>query len=172
VNPHDIGTAFGPLVLALIGVGGVLVPNQVIITIITPDDLIASVTALTVGLRAQAQVVGIAMFYNRFKTEVTERATLTIGLAMVKSGIFNITEITTFVTTLTGVPFHQLAPTIPQLTNPTNYDMVREAGIVLFSESLKNVYWITVAFGVTACIGAAFMGDVSQYMDGHVAVVL
>jgi hypothetical protein len=112
------------------------------------------------------------MFYNRFKTEATKRATMTIGLAMVKSGIFDIAKITAFVTSLAGIPYHQLAPQFPELANPENYEMVRLAVVECFSESLKQVYWITVAFGVTACIGAAFMGDVSQYMDGHVAVVL
>jgi hypothetical protein len=112
------------------------------------------------------------MFYNRFKSEVTKRAVTTIGLAMFKAGIFDVTVITDFVTSMTGVPFHQLAQTFPQLMIPANYEMVREAGIQCFSESLKSVYWITIAFGATACIGAAFMGDVSKYMDGHVAVVL
>jgi len=172
-NPHDIHTAFPSLVLALIGIGGVLVPNQVIITVITPDDLIASVTALTVGLRAQAQVIGLAMFYNKFKTEVTKRATLSIGLAMFKAGIFDVKSITAFVTSLTGIPFHQAALQYSQLMNfPAQYDAVRSAGIECFSQSFNLVYMITIAFGVTACVAAALMGDVSKFMDNHVAVVL
>jgi hypothetical protein len=34
------------------------------------------------------------------------------------------------------------------------------------------IYFITIAFGVPACFAAALLGDVSKYMDDHVAVVL
>ena len=158
--------------LALVGVGGVLVPNQVIITIITPDDLIASVTALTVGLRAQAQVIGLSIFYNRLVHDVTKNAYSYIVPAMLEAGIYNATEITNLVTSLTGVPYYQLAPLIPELHNPANYEAVKEATIQCFSQAFVLVWYITIAFGVAACIAAAFMGDVSKYMDNHVAVVL
>lgn len=174
INPYDIRTAWAPLVLALIGVGGVLVPNQVIITIITPDSLIASATALTVGLRAQAQVVGLAIFYNRFAHVVKSRALETIVLPLIESGVYNEAIITNFVTDLTAVPFSQLASTIPELgkAGSANYEAVRQGAISLFSQSFRLVYFITIPFGVAACIAAATMGDVSGYMDEHVAVVL
>jgi hypothetical protein len=156
----------------LIGVGGVLVPNQVIITIITPDDLIASVTALTVGLRAQAQVIGLAIFYNRFVSEVTANAYKYVVPAAFEAGIYSPAVITDLVTSLTAVPFSQYAPLVPQLQNPANYELVKEATIQCFSQSFLLPFYITIAFGVPACIAAAFMGDVSKYMDDHVAVVL
>lgn len=173
VDPHDIRTAIAPIVLSLIGTGGVLIPNQVIITVITPDDLIATVTALTVGLRAQAQVIGLSIFYNRFVTDVRKRAFKTVVPAMVTSGIFNATVIEGFILGLTSSPFNVLAPQIPQLArNATYMATVKEATTQCFSGSLNLVYYITIPFGVTACIVAAFMGDVSQYMDSHVAIVL
>jgi hypothetical protein len=159
-------------VLALIGVGGVLVPNQVVITIITPDDLIASATALTVGLRAQAQVIGLAIFYNRFVHEVTAHAIDTIVAPLIISGVYNETVIANFITSLTAVPYLELAGTIPGLVGSENYDAVKEGAISLFSESFRLVYFITIPFGVAACIAAAAMGDISKYMDKHVAVVL
>lgn len=149
-----------------------LVPNQVIITVITPDDLIASVTALTVGLRAQAQVIGLAIFYNRFVSEVAVNAGKYVMPAMFQAGINNATTIMTMVTSLTAVPFHQYAPLIPELQIAANYDLVHEAVIQCFSRSFTLVYYITIAFGVPACIGAAFMGDLSAFLDNHVAVVL
>lgn len=173
VDPHNIQTAFIPLVLSLIGTGGVILPNQVVITIITPDDLIASVTALTVGLRAQAQVLSLSIFYNRFVTEVTKRAWKTIIPAMLASGVYDPVLIRGFVTNLTAMPYSILAQTIPQLVdNTTHLELVRESTITCFEGSLNYIYFITIAFGVAACIAAAFMGDVSQFIDGHVAVVL
>jgi hypothetical protein len=173
VDPHNIHTAFAPIALSLIGTGGVLIPNQVIITVITPDDLIASVTALTVGLRAQAQVLGLSIFYNRFVHEVTNRAFKTIIPALVNAGVFSPTDIKTFILSLTAVPFDTLAKEIPQLLgNRTDFELVREASVSCFQGALKLVWYITVAFGVAACLAAAGMGDVSGYMDDHVAVVL
>jgi hypothetical protein len=172
IDPHDIRTAWAPVVLSLIGVGGVLVPNQVIITVITPDDLIASVTALTVGLRSQAQVIGLAIFYNRFVHQVAKNAYTTIAPAMIEAGVFNVTLITDITTGLTAMPLEAYVPLVPQLRDPTAFEAVRMAAIDCFSGSFKLVWYITIAFGVPACIVAAAMGDVSQYMDNHVAVVL
>lgn len=90
-------------ILGLIGVASALVPNQVIITVTTPDDLIASVTALTVGLRAQAQVIGLAIFYNRFVYEVTQNAHTTIVPAVVQYGIYDFDTITEYITSLTAM---------------------------------------------------------------------
>lgn len=149
-----------------------LVPNQVIITVITPDDLIASVTALTVGLRAQAQVIGLSLYYNRFLHEVTKNAYKDVVPAMVEAGVFSPTVIIDLVANLTAVPFYEYAPNIPQLSNSANYELVKEATVQCFSRSLALVFYITIAFGVPACVAAACMGDVSKFMDNHVAVVL
>jgi hypothetical protein len=171
-DPHNIRTAIAPLVLSLIGTGGVLIPNQIIITVITPDDLIATVTALTVGLRAQAQVLGLSIFYNRFTTQVTKKAYKTIVPAMLAAGIFDAKLIRSTIEALTAIPYSKLALTIPQLANNTHSAIVQESAIQCFSGSLNLVYYITIPFGVAACIVGAFMGDISQYMDNHVAVVL
>ena len=42
ISPHDIRSAWAPIVLALIGVGGVLVPNQVVTTVITFQPIMSS----------------------------------------------------------------------------------------------------------------------------------
>lgn len=172
IDGNDIRTAFAPVVLALIGVGGVLVPNQVIITVITPDDLIASVTALTVGLRAQSQVIGLALFYSRFVSEVTKNAYGTIVPAVVELGVFNIHTIENFVRGLTAQPIREWVPLIPALADPANVELVRQAAVACFMKSLDSVYLITIAFGVTACIASLCIGSVAEYLDNHVAVVL
>ena len=172
ISPHDIRSAWAPIVLALTGVGGVLVPNQVVITVITPDDLIVTVTALAVGLRAQAQVVGLTIYYSRFIYEVTRNAYKDIVPAMTSVGVYNATVITDMVTGLTSVPFDQYAQRIPQLRIPANYELVKEATIQCFSKSFILVYYITIAFGIVACVAAVCMRDIFEYLDSHVAVVL
>jgi hypothetical protein len=172
VDPHDVRTVLPAVVLALIGVGGVLIPNQVVVTVITPDDLIGSVTALTVGLRSQAQVIGLALFYNRFEDKVLQNAYKYIVPVIVEAGVYNATVITNLVTGLTALPFRTLAADIPQLQNATHFAAVEESAIKCFSETFHFLWMITIPFGVTACIAALFMGDVSQYLDNHVAVVI
>lgn len=73
------------------------------------------------------------------------------------------------------MPFKELYLTIPGLVgsvNAANYEMTAKAVVECFSEAIKLVWYITIPFGVCACVVAAFMGDVSQFMDEHVAVVL
>ncbi|KAK0108107.1 hypothetical protein ONS95_002929 [Cadophora gregata] len=158
INGNDIRTAFAPIVLALI--------------VITPDDLIASVAALTVGLRAQAQVIGLALFYNRFVSEVTENAYDTIVPAVVELGVFNVKKIEEFVRGLTAQPIREWTSLVPALSDPLNIELIRQASVACFMKSLNSLYLITIAFGVTACIASLCIGSVVEYLDNHVAVVL
>ena len=173
VDPNDIKTAWAPLILALIGVGGVLVPNQVIITVITPDDLIGSVTALTVGLRAQAQVVGLAIFYNQLISQVTKSTIKNVAPAFLKIGFFNaqtVETITLMMNTLTAEPYRVFAQRYPELQTQAAYDTVLPAAVQAYDDGFRRVWYITIAFGVFACIAACCMGNVSKYLDNHVAV--
>lgn len=189
--------------LGLIGVGGVIVPNQVstvqerpililpvppkhvarqehtlmieqqvMITVITPDDLIASVTALTVGLRAQAQVIGLAIFFNRFIHEVTKNAYTTIVPAALTIGVYDVDKIEAMVRGLSAMTVKEYSQILPELAGPENLKLMVGATKVCFIGAFKLVYLITIAFGVTACVASMFIGNVGRYMDDHVAVVL
>ncbi|KAK6427381.1 hypothetical protein LTR95_015990 [Oleoguttula sp. CCFEE 5521] len=175
IRPDNIKTAWAPLVFALFGVGGVLVPNQVIITVITPDDLIGSVTALTVGLRAQAQVVGLAIFYNQLINQVTKstyKYVVPAWLSNVPVTGTTVADITFTMNTLSALPFDTLAREYPSfgLNTAKAMEFVKPACIHAFDDGFKLVWYITIAFGVFACIASACMGSVSKYLDGHVAV--
>ncbi|KAI9048470.1 hypothetical protein LZ554_007305 [Drepanopeziza brunnea f. sp. 'monogermtubi'] len=213
INPDDVRTAFGPLMLALIGVGGVIVPNQVriyissspilkpplsqstrretslststtllthpitrkqvIITVITPDDLIASVTALTVGLRCQAQVIGLAIFFNRFTHAVTQRAATTLVPAALQIGVVDVAKIEAMVRGLTAMTVEEYAAVLPELAaGAGNVRLVVAAAQACFGGAFRLVYLITIAFGITACVASLGIGDLGRYLDDHVAVVL
>lgn len=171
-DPNKIGTAMAPAVIAMIGIGGVLVPNQVIITVISPDELIGTVTALTLAVRAQAQVIGLAIFYNRFVHEVTKNSMKYLITPAFKVGWLDIKGITEMMTALTAVPFKEYAPLIPQLRDPENYQIMHEATVKVFTEAFKHVWFITIGWGVPAVIAALCLGDLSAYMDGHIAAPL
>ncbi|TQS32914.1 hypothetical protein Golomagni_06756, partial [Golovinomyces magnicellulatus] len=171
-DPDRIGTAMAPAVIAMIGIGGILVPNQIIMTVISPDDLIGSVTALTLAVRAQAQVIGLAVFYNQLMNQILKNSYKFLVTAAIQVGWIDIPAITAMMTTLTSIPFKEFAPTIPQLQDPANYQIMHEATVKVFTASFRHLWFITLAFGIPACIAALFLGDLSHYMDHHVAAPL
>lgn len=157
-------------------------PNQVIITTITPDDLLGSVTALTVGLRSQTQAIGLAIFYNRFVSKLTENALERLPDVFVNSGVaieligegLGIEEIqalgTTMMQSLTAMPYRTWAALNPAFGIEGGYTEMLPTVVGIFSDAFEHVYFITIAFGVFACIAAGLMGSVTRYMDSHVAV--
>ena len=52
------------LIIAALGIGGIVVPASIITTIICPDDLIATVAALTLAIRVIGGAVGYCVYYN------------------------------------------------------------------------------------------------------------
>jgi hypothetical protein len=54
----NLHVVWGILIVAGIGIGGIVVPASIITTIICPDDLIATVTALTLAIRVIGGSIG------------------------------------------------------------------------------------------------------------------
>ena len=59
-RPDNIGPVIVILIVAGLGIGGILVPASIITTIICPDDLIATVSALTLSIRVLGGAVGVS----------------------------------------------------------------------------------------------------------------
>lgn len=170
VDPHNINTVWAPLVLGLLSVGGVLIPNQIIVTLISPDDLIATATCLTVCLRSIGQVVGVSIFYNQFISIMSKNAYTYVVPAALELGILDIRVIKEMLPTLIAMPFSQYVETLPQVDTPEKYAMLHEAVIQAFGHSFPRVYYISIAFGATASIASLCIGDLSKLMDAHIAV--
>ncbi|KAJ5818397.1 fungal trichothecene efflux pump [Penicillium riverlandense] len=170
VDPNNVNTVWAPLVLGLTGVGGVLVPNQVIVTVISPDDLIATATSLTVCLRSVGQVIGISIFYNLFTARLIEEGENKIIPAAMQVGITNLSILKTMPSTLLAIPFSEYAASLPQINTPEKYDFLHHAIINAFGASFSKVYLVSIAFGATACIASWFLGDLTALMDDHIAV--
>ena len=132
--------------------------------------MIGSITALTVGLRAQAQVIGLAIFYNQYTSQVTLHTAEKVAPILGALGVTDPTMISGIMQILTAMPFREFVLTIPGLAGTPVADMLKAAVIETYSMSFRYIYMITIAFGVSACAVAAFLGNVGQYMDSHVAV--
>ena len=48
---------------------------------------------------------------------------------------------------------------------------MRESGLTTLSRG-RYVYLVSIAFGAISIIAAAFLGEINEYMDDHVAVVM
>ncbi|KAJ5772436.1 hypothetical protein N7520_002965 [Penicillium odoratum] len=164
---------WGLLVLAGLGIGGIVVPASIITTIICPDDLIATISALTLSIRVVGGGIGYTIYYNVFISKFVPKATYYIGGAMEE--YLNITDVKviTEVIQLTGASLLDEIKEIPGIAgNDAAYQIVVEAGQMAYAESYKYVYFVSIAFGVISIIAACFLGDISKYMNNHVAVVM
>lgn len=91
---------------------------------------------------------------------------------MTELGITNV-ELITEAIQLTGASLLTELKTIPGIAgNETAYEMVVTAGQIAYAESYKWVYYVSIAFGTISILAACFLGDISKYMDDHVAVVM
>ncbi|OAP59359.1 hypothetical protein AYL99_06657 [Fonsecaea erecta] len=170
-TPDNMDTLWGLLVLGGLGIGGIVVPASIITTIICPDDLIATVSALTLAIRVIGGSVGYCAYYNVFISKFDTNVVKYVGTAMYEVGITNTTDITQAIV-LTGASLIQDLKTIPGLANETAYQLVVAAGQLAYSESYRYVYLASIAAGGVSIIAACFLGDINKYMDEHVAVVI
>lgn len=64
----NMSQLWGILVLAGLGIGGIVVPASIITTIICPDDLIATVAALTLSIRVIGGSIGYCVYFVSSQT--------------------------------------------------------------------------------------------------------
>ncbi|EAS30387.3 MFS drug efflux pump [Coccidioides immitis RS] len=172
-NVDNMSTLWIILIIAGLGIGGIVVPASIITTIICPDDLIATVAAVTLSIRVVGGSIGYTIYYNVFISKFIPNAVKYIGGTMsLKLGIKDEALIEEAIK-LTGESLINDLKHIPGISgNETAYQMVVSAGQVAFAESYKWVYYTSVAFGVLSIIAACFLGDIEKYMDDHVAVIV
>ncbi|KAJ5699084.1 hypothetical protein N7462_001089 [Penicillium macrosclerotiorum] len=164
---------WGLLVLAGLGIGGIVVPASIITTIICPDDLIATISALTLSIRVVGGSIGYTIYYNVFISKFVPAAQHYIGGVMVTQLNITSVEVITEVIELTGASLLTEIQHIPGIAgNETAYEMVVAAGQLAYSESYKWVYYVSIAFGVVSILASCFLGNITKYMNDHVAVVM
>lgn len=152
--------------------GGVLLPNQVVFTVIAPDDLIGSSVALSVVMRILGQVVGKSVFFNIFSERLKSEGPAIIGIPLVTAGFTSIERMTLLVTTFMAGPFSRSVHLFPELDSPEKIASVTDAVHQLYAKVLAHIYLMSVPWGVVACVSCLGLYGISRYMDNHVAVHL
>ncbi len=162
-DPDDVNTVWAPLIIGLLGVGGVLLPSQVVFSIISPETLIGTSIALSIVIRAIGQVVGVSMFYNIFHSHIEHRAmnnltifTLPAILNGFNPGSDPKAATTTLITTLTAGPFSEYAHNF-NITDPVNIAAIQQAGHELYKTAFPELYLVSIAFGGAAIISCFFL---------------
>lgn len=93
-----------------------------------------------------------------------------IALACYKNDIFDL-EVITEIATLTGASLlDEILPLVGN--NVTIWHEVVLAGQEAYASAYPWVYYVSIAFGVVSILASIGLGDISKYMDDHVAVVI
>ncbi|OJJ43101.1 hypothetical protein ASPZODRAFT_74978 [Penicilliopsis zonata CBS 506.65] len=169
-NLHQL---WGILIVAGLGIGGIVVPASIITTIVCPDDLIATMSALTLSIRVIGGSIGYTIYYNIFIAKFVPILETSIEYVMVAELNITNTQAITEAIELTSASLVEELQAIPGIAgNPAAYEAVLKAGQIAFAEGYKWVYYASIGFGCVSIIAACFLGDIEKYMDDHVAVVM
>ncbi|PVH88870.1 MFS multidrug transporter-like protein [Cadophora sp. DSE1049] len=168
----NLNAVYGILVVAGLGIGGIVVPASIITTIICPDDLIATIAALTLAIRVIGGAIGYTTYYNVFYNKFVPALKFNIATACVQNDIFSGDTIKA-AAELTGASLIDKILYLPGVDgNVTIWNDIVLAGRVSYAHAYPYVYYTSIAFGAVSILAAAFLGDISPYMDDHVAVVM
>lgn len=129
--------------------------------------------ALTLAIRVIGGSIGYTTYYNVFVSKFTSNAIYYIGGAMeLELGIIDPKVIQDAIL-LTSASLLDDLKVLPGIAgNATAYEIVVTAGQIAFAESYRWVYLVSIAFGAVSIVAALFLGNIDQYMDDHVAVVM
>ena len=167
VNQTNSSLGIGMSFLGGLGVGGIIVPAAVILTIVSPDEVIATVTAITLSIRLIGGSIGYAIYFNVFENKVTEVFPPIVGTAVIEAGLPP-TEILPFLAALAA----QNMTAIAQLKGITPAVLAAaQAGVSdAYVLGFQRIYYVSIAFGGAAIIASIFLGDIRKYMVDRVAV--
>ena len=173
-DPENIKTMWTPLIFGLLGVGGVLLPSQVVFSIISPPDHIGASVALSIVIRSIGQVIGVSMFYNIFSQNVTKSVYHHVQEFVVPAvGLVGAdpTAIAALVMALTAGPFEDYAHLF-NATTQAQIDAIVNGGHEVYKGCFGELYLISVAFGSAAILCFFFLADIRKFINEHVAVNL
>jgi len=190
-RPDNIMTAYAPVCIACIGVGGVIIPVAIIAQIISPDDLIGTITAISLSIRYVGGAIGFSAYYNVFYKHVFINVQNTVAYQTIIYELGYVQGLATgdqsYVTNLAQsiaqaqyATFNKLSAAawataevqarVPGITLAAfRYQIVRSCEFAM-ADAYQWPYWISIAFGSSCFILSFFLGDLSPYLDEHIAV--
>jgi len=169
LGPNDWKLSILFLIIAGLGVGGIVVPASIITNIICPDELIATVTALTLAIRVLGGAIGYSIYYNVFLTHFKKNVVYYVGGTAQQLGITN-TQVIGEIITLTGAGLINTIREVPGVQTDAEWEALVKAGQIAYAKSYPWVYYVSIAFGGLAIIACFFLKNIDGYMNDHIAV--
>ena len=166
VRPGAIGLVVGLSALGALGVGGIIQPAVTMLTIISPDETIATISAASISARLAGATIGYAVYFNVFQTKLAQLGGA-ITAAAVSAGLPMNDTISTFVPAV-------LSNNLTALSEFPSF--VVNAGVTAqvdtYLEGFRMIYLVSIVFGVGAIVASLFLRDIKPYMVDRVAVDL
>ena len=151
--------------LAGMGFGALIVLLVTGVQLSTPHHVITTATALFVSSRAISAAVFTAIYVAAFSARLNEKLPAYVGKAVVMAGL-PATSVPAFVKALAALEIASLRQ-IPGVT-----PAIIAAGVAAlkqaYADSVRVVWIIAAPFGVVACIGCLFLGDLQSTMNYRV----
>lgn len=184
---NNLGGVFAAVSIACLGVGAVIVPCQVVSTVVStprysslpdvhtdtsqicPDDLIGTITALTISVRFVGGAIGYSVYYNVLRQQYIKFAPPLVIPAALKIGLTSAEEVLQIIVDL-GSSLAVRLHTYPGVNTPEKVDILVRAGQEAYAQAYPIVYYASIAFGAVAVIASFFLPDIDKFMDEHIAV--
>ncbi|EAT86456.2 hypothetical protein SNOG_06625 [Parastagonospora nodorum SN15] len=154
--------------MASFGVGGVLVPAATVAMLVCPDALITTAAAMSLSIRTVGGSIGYSIYYNIFATKLEKNLPAYVAEYAIKAGL-PLTSVTQFVTTFLTDPEALATSNIPGVT-PAVIAGAAKGTQWAYSQSLKYVWFTSIAFGSIAIICTILLPSTKKYQTNRVAV--
>ena len=164
VTPDTPARAMGLTFFAGLGTGGLLLPAATVLTIISPDEVIATITAATVSIRLVGASIGYSVYFNVLENKLANLLPTDVGTAVAMAGLPE-AQIPDFLGAFLGGNTTALGGYNATILYAA--DMAMKSA---YAESFRTVYLVAIAFGVPAIICCLFLGDIKKYMVDRIAV--
>jgi len=154
--------------MAGFGVGGVLVPAATVAMLVCPDALITTAAALSLSIRTVGGSIGYSIYYNIFAGKLTANLPKYTAMYAVQAGL-PLESVEAFVGLFLTEPEKLAEAGIPGVT-PQVIESATIGTRWAYSESLKYVWFTSIAFGSIAIICTLLLPSTKKYQTNRVAV--
>jgi Fungal trichothecene efflux pump (TRI12) len=146
------------------GTGGLIQPAATILMIITPDEALATITALTLSVRLVGASIGYAVYFNIFYNKLAQVLPGLVSQAVIGAGgqADQIGGVLGALVTSNYTALGNFAPRV-QLA-------AQQAYLESNMEGFRSVYLVAIGVGGLAVITSAFLGDIRKFMSDRIAV--
>jgi hypothetical protein len=154
--------------MAGFGVGGVLVPAATVAMLVCPDALITTAAALSLSIRTVGGSIGYSIYYNIFAGKLTTNLPKYTAQYAIQAGL-PVESVEAFVGLFLTVPEELATADIVGVT-PAVIQGATIGTRWAYSESLKYVWFTSIAFGSIAIVCTLLLPSTKKYQTNRVAV--